>query len=268
MARVLSALVLLPVVLGIVWFAPWWGTLMLALVVLTLAHAEYVHLVERPGQTLPRVWMLAASLAACAAFGMPGSAIAPSLLAAFVVLGAAAVAAGSPEEDVARRVGVSTFPVLYLGLPVGALAAVRTDFGPSALLALLFTVMLSDTAQYYGGRRFGRTLLAPTISPKKTREGAAFGFLAGAVGLGALGSLWLPAIPLPLLVLAGATIVALGIVGDLFESLLKRSANLKDSSGLIPGHGGMLDRIDSLLFAAPVFYLLLEYASPRAGWVP
>jgi phosphatidate cytidylyltransferase len=268
MSRVLSALVLLPIVLAIVWFGPWWATLMLALLVLTLAHGEYVHLVERSDQPLPRVWMLASSLAVCAAFGMPGAALAPSLLAAFVVLGAAAVAAGSPAEDVARRVGVSTFPVLYLGLPLGALAAVRSDFGPPALLALLFTVMLSDTAQYYGGRRFGRALLAPTISPKKTREGAASGFLAGALGLAVLGWLWLPAIPLPLLVLVGATVVALGIVGDLFESLLKRSANLKDSSGLIPGHGGMLDRIDSLLFAAPVFYVFLEYASPGAGWVP
>jgi phosphatidate cytidylyltransferase len=267
MSRLLSALVLLPIVLGIVWFAPWWGTLLLALVVLTLAHVEYVHLVERPEQPLPRVWMLAASLVACAAFGMPGGALAPPLLVGFVALAAGAVAVGSPAEDVARRVGVSTFPVLYLGLPIGALAALRTEFGPTALLALLLTVMLSDTAQYYGGRRFGRTLLAPTISPKKTREGAVSGFVAGAVGLAVIGWFWLPTIPLPLLVLAGATIVALGIVGDLFESLLKRSANIKDSSTLIPGHGGMLDRIDSLLFAAPVFYLFLKYAPPGGGWI-
>jgi phosphatidate cytidylyltransferase len=268
MSRVLSALVLLPIVLGIVWFAPWWGTLMLALLVLTLAHGEYVSLVERPGQPLPRAWMLTGALVSCAALGMPGAPLAPPLIAAFLVLGAAAVAVGSPSEDVARRAGVSTFPMFYLGLPLGALAAVRTELGPATLLALLLTVMVSDTAQYYGGRRFGRTLLAPSISPKKTREGAASGFAAGAVALAAFGWFWLPAIPTALLLLVGATVVSLGIVGDLFESLLKRSANIKDSSALIPGHGGMLDRIDSLLFAGPFFYVFLKYASPGAGSVP
>src|SRR5262249_14203202 len=115
-----------------------------------------------------------------------------------------------------------------------------------------------DTAQYYTGRRFGRRLLAPAISPKKTMEGALGGFLAGAAVLLIVGRWWLPSPPWALRALLGMTLVGLGIAGDLFESMLKRSAGVKDSSSLIPGHGGVLDRIDALLFAAPIYYVVLK----------
>src|SRR5258705_304429 len=101
--------------------------------------------------------------------------------------------------------------------------------------------------------------VAPVISPKKTIEGAIGGFVFGAILMVALGAWWLPAMPIALRAMLGVTLVALGIAGDLFESMLKRSANVKDSSTLIPGHGGILDRIDALLFAAPVYYVVLKY---------
>ena len=125
----------------------------------------------------------------------------------------------------------------------------------------MLTVIVSDTAQYYTGRAFGRRLLAPAISPKKTIEGAVGGFVFGAVvprrgrragGCRACRSRCARGL--------GVAVVALGIAGDLFESMLKRSAGVKDSSALIPGHGGVLDRIDALLFAAPVYYVVLKYA--------
>jgi phosphatidate cytidylyltransferase len=122
---------------------------------------------------------------------------------------------------------------------------------------LIATVMVSDTAQYYGGRAMGRRPLAPAISPKKTVEGAVWGFVAGTAMLGILGRWWLPEVDATRRVLLGAVVVGLGIAGDLFESQLKRGAGVKDASGLIPGHGGMLDRIDALLFAAPVYYAFL-----------
>ena len=123
------------------------------------------------------------------------------------------------------------------------------------MLLLIATVAVSDTAQYYTGRTFGRTPLAPLRSPKKTREGAIGGFViapiflavAGAVlAAGAIRWCWHASL--------GLGIVVAGIIGDLFESMLKRAADMKDSGTLIPGHGGVLDRIDALLFAAPVFY--------------
>src|SRR5207249_5341492 len=102
-------------------------------------------------------------------------------------------------------------------------------------------------------RAFGRRPLAGRISPKKTLEGAIGGFLFGGLLLAVLGAWWLPTVPAALRAALGVTVVALGITGDLFESMLKRSAGVKDSSSLIPGHGGVLDRIDALLFAAPVY---------------
>jgi phosphatidate cytidylyltransferase len=123
----------------------------------------------------------------------------------------------------------------------------------------MLTVFGSDTGQYYAGRLFGRTPLAPIVSPKKTVEGAAGGFVCGVLIMIVVGGRWLPAVSVLVRALLGAVIVALGITGDLFESMLKRSAGVKDSSSLIPGHGGILDRIDALLFAAPVYYVVLRF---------
>jgi phosphatidate cytidylyltransferase len=191
---------------------------------------------------------------------LPAAPLEVALAAAMLVVGALAVGSLTPSEDVARRVAVALFPVLYLGVPFGAVVAVRDRWGAGAMFALLFTIIASDTAQYYGGRFMGRRLLAPVISPKKTIEGALSGFVAGAVVLPAFGRLWLPVLPPWALAVVGITLVAAGIVGDLFESLLKRSAGVKDASSIIPGHGGVLDRIDSLLFAGPVYYVFLRYA--------
>jgi len=257
--RILSGLVLLALVVGVVWLGPAWATLLLVAVVLAIAHAEYVALAERVGRPLPRALMLVAALSACVGLAWPGIPPEVPLLAAFVAVGSALLGSSRPDEDVLRRVGVALLPVLYLGLPLGALASVRAQHGAAALLLLVGVVVVSDTAQLYGGRVFGRRPLAPAVSPKKTVEGAASGFVAGAVVAPLLGQWWLPGASPAALAAAGLVLVAFGIVGDLFESLLKRSAGVKDTSGLIPGHGGMLDRIDSLLFAGPAYYLFLAY---------
>jgi len=123
----------------------------------------------------------------------------------------------------------------------------------------MLTIIVSDSMQYYTGRLFGRRPLAPAVSPKKTVEGAIGGFVFGTAAFAIIGMWWLPHMALALRAGLGLSIVALGIAGDLFESMLKRSANVKDSSSLIPGHGGILDRIDALLFAAPVYYIVLRY---------
>jgi phosphatidate cytidylyltransferase len=127
------------------------------------------------------------------------------------------------------------------------------------LFLLMLTVMVSDSAQYYTGRAFGTRPLAPAISPKKTIEGAIGGFVFGTAVFVGVGAWWVPGMPALFRAGLGLAVVALGIAGDLFESMLKRSAGVKDSSALIPGHGGVLDRIDALLFAAPVYYIVLRY---------
>ena len=123
------------------------------------------------------------------------------------------------------------------------------------VLLLLLPIWAADTFAYFGGRAFGRRLLAPRVSPKKTVEGAAAGLVAAMI-VGALAGLWLGrSVGVGLFV--GLLAATLGPAGDLLESLLKRRVDAKDSGTLLPGHGGVLDRIDSLLLVAPVAALVL-----------
>jgi phosphatidate cytidylyltransferase len=262
MTRVLSGAVLLLVAIVIVWFAPAPLFFWVAEAVLLLAAGEYVLLARGVGIAVPPVAGAIAAALACATFTgtLPRpAALDVILMTAFVALAATTVAGWRDGANGLASASASLFPVLYLGLPIGAMVAIREARGPAALFLLMITVIASDTAQYYSGRSFGRRKLAPAISPKKTVEGALGGFVAGAVVMAVAGAWWLPAVPAAMLALLGVAVVALGIAGDLFESMLKRSAGVKDSSSLIPGHGGILDRIDALLFAAPVYYVVLRY---------
>ena len=259
MIRVLSAIVLLSAVVAVVWFLPPAGTLVLAAIAAALAFVEYARLAAALDMHVPRVVAGAGVVASCVAVGtgtVPSEVI---LMSALVVVGAIAVGAGAPGPAVLRDTAASLLPLIYIGLPLGALAATRAIGGREAILLLVVTIVVSDSAQYYSGRTFGRRRLAPSISPGKTLEGAIGGVLFGTAAMTIGGLRVFPAASLAMLVMASATVVALGMVGDLFESLLKRSAGVKDSSGLIPGHGGILDRIDSWLFAAPVYYVFTRY---------
>ena len=259
MARVLSALVLLPLVIGAVWFLPPLATLVLATVAAALAFVEYAAIAAALGAPIPRAVSGAAVVAACIAVGGGYLAAEVILMSAMVAVGALAIASGPPGPQVLAASAAAVLPVVYIGLPLGAIAAVRATGGREAVILLMLGIITSDSAQYYCGRAFGRRPLAPAISPKKTREGAIGGVLFGTLFLSAGGRWLFPEAPLLLLVLVGACLTALGIVGDLFESMLKRSAGVKDSSQLIPGHGGLLDRIDSWLFAAPLYYVFVRY---------
>ena len=260
MTRVLSALVLLPVVVGTIWFLPPIATLILACVAAVLAFVEYATIVGALGIQVPRVVVGIGVVAACIAVGDSLPSVDLLLMTTVIVIGAMAVAGGHPGPKMVHDSVASLFPVAYIGLPLGALAAVRAIAGREAVLLLALAIVISDSAQYYCGRAFGRRKLAPTISPKKTLEGAIGGLIFGTGAMVAGGLFWAfpNANPL-LLVLVSAAIAALGMVGDLFESLLKRSAGVKDSSNIIPGHGGVLDRIDSWLFAAPVYYAYVRF---------
>jgi len=266
MTRVLSGAVLVAIAVGVVWFGPQWLLFLVAETVVALAFVEYAHLADACGLPIPRVAAGAATMLGVVGVTstrwigdtIESNAVALDavLMSAFVVLAATTLVAWRGGRDALGRAAAAIFPVLYIGLPVGALIAVRSR---QAIFLLMLTVMVSDTAQYYSGRAFGRRLLAPAISPKKTVEGAAGGFVFGTAVMAIVGAWWLPALPAGVRGALGAAVVALGIAGDLFESMLKRSAGVKDSSGLIPGHGGVLDRIDALLFAAPVYYIVLQY---------
>jgi len=162
--------------------------------------------------------------------------------------------------ELRRLVGLAAIPmaIVYLAFPLAALVEIRLIAGPQAVFLVMLTIMVSDTAQYYTGRAFGRRPLAPRVSPKKTIEGAVGGFVVATTMFAVVGAWWAPEMRLGMRIGLGLALVALGIAGDLFESFLKRRAGVKDSSNLIPGHGGVLDRIDALLFAAPAYYAALK----------
>jgi phosphatidate cytidylyltransferase len=263
--RVWSGAVLVVIAVAVVWFAPAPLFFAVAEGLLLLAFIEYARLSSAVGYPVPAVVSGAATLLASVGVTSGGTTVGTAvaldvvLMTAFVALAAIALTTWRGDRDALGRVSASVFPMLYLGLPIGALVAIRTMRGPASLFLLMLTVMVSDTAQYYSGRMFGRRLLAPVISPKKTIEGAIGGFVFGMLLMGVGGHWWLPDVSWAVRCVLGAALVALGIAGDLFESMLKRSAGVKDSSALIPGHGGVLDRIDALLFAAPIYYVVLKY---------
>jgi phosphatidate cytidylyltransferase len=265
MTRVLSGAVLLALAVAVVWFAPSLVFFIVAVVLLLLACSEYTSLARASGILVPEIGPGAAAVLVCAAFargvsgGVPWLSLDVVLMASFIALGMMTLVRWTGGLEAVALAAASAFPALYVGLPIGAMVAIRESRGREALALLMLTIIVSDTAQFYAGRTFGTRLLAPAISPKKTVEGAIGGFVCGPLLLAVAGYWWLPTLALPLRVALGTGVVAAGISGDLFESMLKRSAGVKDSSTLIPGHGGVLDRIDALLFAAPVYYIVLNY---------
>jgi phosphatidate cytidylyltransferase len=264
--RVLSGAVLMALAVAAVWFAPPLVFKGVAFLLLCAAATELVGLARASGLSIPMWPSVTGAMITLGALAFPvsisGREATPLLvvlLAQFVAVSGVILGGWNGGSDALARVSASLFPSIYLALPLGALVAIREHEGPAALFLLMLTVIVSDIAQYYSGRLAGRRPLAPVISPRKTVEGALGGLVFGALVLAVVGAWWLPRVPVALRALVGVTVVALGITGDLFESMLKRSAGVKDSSALIPGHGGVLDRIDALLFAAPLYYIVLQY---------
>ncbi|MGI6038192.1 MAG: phosphatidate cytidylyltransferase, partial [Limnochordia bacterium] len=149
------------------------------------------------------------------------------------------------------------FSVLYTGGCLGYIAALRNEIGAGAVFLLLITIWCTDTTAYFYGTYRGKRLLCPQISPKKTWEGAGAATLVAA-GLAFLSGPMLVGIGPGQALSFGFVISITGQMGDLVESSLKRQAGVKDTGRLLPGHGGLLDRFDSLLFAAPMAYYLLH----------
>jgi phosphatidate cytidylyltransferase len=165
---------------------------------------------------------------------------------------------GSDFASTVPSAALTLLGTAYLGALGGAVAALRLlppdRDGAWRIVLLLAIVMVGDTAAFFVGNAAGRHKLAPAISPGKTVEGALGGLAGGVAAAAAVRALALPSLPLGHALLLGLGVAGLGIAGDLVESVLKRWAGVKDSGVLFPGHGGMLDRLDSILFGAPVLY--------------
>ncbi len=274
LVRVLTVAVLLPLVLWLVWR----GGLPFAVLVSAAAAVAAWELnrlpdqAARPDHSVPRErWRGAEIASIAAAFLLPLTEgldahgfTARGILTALVMV--ALADALLFEQDLPRaprRVGLAVLGAAYPGLLLGTLVRLRLlPDGFGWLILTLTVTWLNDSGAYFVGRAYGRRKLYPRISPSKTWEGAAGGLLASIGGALAVKSLgWLPQLPWWASVVVGAGAGVLGPLGDLAESMLKRAYEAKDSSPLLPGHGGLLDRIDALLFTAP-FVLLCARVLP------
>jgi phosphatidate cytidylyltransferase len=253
MTRVISGVVLAAAALAAILFLPFIALRVLVCAVAGLAADEYLRITARR-RDVARWIVIAAVVYTCwwAAVPAPLSIV---LLSMMVVawLAFAVLRQGRTMQEAA----VDLVAPMYIGAPLGMLVALHSLAGWKGTLLLIATIVVSDSAQFYTGRAFGRRPLAPVISPKKTVEGAIGGVVFGTLFMALAIGFVFPVTPIVTRVLLGVMIVLLGIIGDLFESRLKRLADVKDSSALIPGHGGVLDRIDALLFAIPVFYFMI-----------
>lgn len=251
--RTLSVAVLAPLVLLIIVLAPAPVFLGFLDLILLIAVLELFRLLAPLGARKP-LPAIAACLILPWVWNQGGGAVVAYLLGASLFLLTANLYRVVNHRDSLASASASLMALLYLGLPVSLLAGYRNR--SDELLMILAIVWTCDIAAYLVGSRWGRHRIIPRLSPAKSLEGFAAGLaaapaLAVLLGYGLLGrSDW------GLLALVGVVVGLAAILGDLFESLLKRAVGAKDSGSLIPGHGGILDRIDSLLFAFPVYHCL------------
>ncbi len=258
MTRIISGVVLGAVALALIWFLSSIALLGVALAVAAMAFHEYDRIVDTIGAKVPYWTTLVATLLVCSMVPFEWVEIESVLAGALLLIALNVLASDRVGAPLLADTAAAVLAPVYIGLALGCLVGVHAIAGKEAVLLLIATVAVSDTAQFYTGRTLGRTPLAPLRSPKKTREGAIGGFVIAPLFLAVAGAYWLPDYPWYWHASVGFGIVVAGIIGDLFESMLKRAADMKDSGTLIPGHGGVLDRIDALLFAAPVFYFFLR----------
>jgi phosphatidate cytidylyltransferase len=284
--RVVTALVLIPVVVGIVLFTPTWVVAIATAGITVLALWEYFALGEAIGHRAYRVWtvLCAIYVVFCDwAESRPMDQIRPGVSAIsdflrhipaitrwpigylFVfVLGLAALTLWSKRSlvEALPSVGISTSAFLLVAFPLSFAVLLHGEhpFGPQYLLFALVLTWVADTTAYFVGRAIGKHPLAPHISPKKTWEGSV-GSMVGSLVVGWAFSYWIK-MPLGHLLAMAAIGNVAGQMGDLLESAYKRSAGVKDSGGLLPGHGGVLDRIDALILCIPVIWYYVVVVNP------
>jgi phosphatidate cytidylyltransferase len=274
--RVLTAAILIPLVAAAIWWGPTWLIAIVTAFVAVAAMLEFFSIAARLGLQAYRLWTCVA------AAGIIGQQLYASRMASVnrlgelldrspritlelilfgFVLGVAVIALGNRRSlaEVLPSISVSAAGLVYVVLPLSAVVRLHgvDGSGPRLLLFTVALIWVGDSAAYFVGRGLGRRKMAPGISPNKTWEGAGANFL-GALFVALVFGYWSSIPPVHMLAMAALGSVA-GQIGDLFESAWKRSAGVKDSGTILPGHGGMLDRIDALILAAPAVWYYFEW---------
>jgi phosphatidate cytidylyltransferase len=275
--RFLVALVAFPILLAILYLPDAaWPTFILIFVAAIIAMDEFFAMTL--GHQGHRRASLVLGAIACAALywlhphALAGSSSALALAAGAIGPTLAPVLAVVPPllyylfrygdmQQAAPRIAATITGIVYAGFLVMFLAMTRREFGGDAVLLILLVAWIGDTGGYFAGRFLGKRKLYPAVSPKKTWAGAVGGAAGSVVAVAAMKLLRMKGLGWVDVVAIGVVGAVLGQLGDLAESLVKRSAGVKDSGALLPGHGGLLDRVDAVLFIAPFVYAYLFVAS-------
>ena len=278
--RTLTALLLIPPILYLIGWSPKWLFLLAVATAVVLALREYFALCRAMGFKVFSWIGYGAGVLLCLALAYPplnlSTNVLPPLLLVFLLL--IAILAMRPSTDLKDYLAATSltiFGILYIGLSLACLVLIRfeehsiggnrfmethsliPEVGPQPILLLFLVIWAGDICAYVVGRPFGRTPFFARISPRKTWEGALAGFAGSLLAAWGFQHWCWKTVDVRIVVLLAAWIAVAGQVGDLVESAIKRGANQKDSGTLLPGHGGFLDRIDSLLFAAPALWLAM-----------
>ncbi|HKU74208.1 MAG TPA: phosphatidate cytidylyltransferase [Pyrinomonadaceae bacterium] len=272
MQRILTAVVALPILIAsilIPWL--WWLFVALAAAAMVIALWEF-YLLAKKLKLKPDAaagYLAGAAMITVATLtpqSDPGINVLLFMFVIIVLTAGTLIAAtlrGAPFDTMIASAGATILGVLYIPLLGSHLVSLRTGFDQTLsahLLSFFFLVLMgSDSGAYYVGRAFGKHKLAPSISPGKTWEGAIGGVLA-ALAMAALAHFWFfRELPLKYILPLAVIMTVVGVLGDLAESALKRGAGAKDAANILPGHGGLLDRLDSLLFNAPLIYYFARF---------
>lgn len=265
MKRLLTAAVGTPIILAAVFLLKGWWFFAVMVVIMDVAAFEYVEICRAQAPRAPlRLLLLLAPAAAFALSYAASGAVDPGAPRLYLFGGALLLSVGlgtvvlfsrTPLAEALPALGVLGFGILYFATAISSLHLLQ-GIDPWVIVLLLAIVWLGDTAAFYVGSAVGRHKMAPVISPKKSWEGAVASFVV-AVAAAAVWDVCRRGRLEPGLLTAAALTAVAAQIGDLVESMVKRSSGVKDSGHMLPGHGGMLDRVDALLFAAPVLLFSL-----------
>jgi phosphatidate cytidylyltransferase len=278
--RIFTALVLIPIVVALVWWGPAWLLAAVAALIVILALLEFFDLGERIAMRPFRKWTIVCAAGlfyAQYSLGLvetrslaegysivrsaAGGVLSIEAILLVFVFGAVAIGLATRRalHEVLPAIAISSAALLFVALPFSYLVRINeiTVVGRKLVLFTLCLIWAGDILAYFVGKGLGRVPMAPALSPKKTWEGA-LGNLLASLLVGVFFAKWLQMDATEMLVIAGLANIA-GQMGDLIESAWKRGAAVKDSSNLLPGHGGVLDRIDSLILASPVVWAAYQW---------
>ena len=262
--RLGTAVVMIPLLFLLLYLGPAWGWLLFLMVIGAVAAFELfgmTHPGDRIAQGVSTLLVWGVMLAFWFEKSHPNLLLTTLLLLPLISI-IFSLWRLNDVKPAAMQMAATTFGPLWIGSGIGAIALLRVEPQRSGAGLVVFSLMLawmSDTGGYFAGRTFGKHKLYPKVSPKKTVEGAIGGVVATVIGAVISHFVLVPSIRLRDCVILGAVCSVLGMVGDLGESLLKRSVGVKDSGGIVPGHGGILDRADAVVITAPLLLLYLRW---------